>query len=535
MKILIISFLFCLRLYTAQAQNLVTNFDFSTKEPNTGCPASTGFSTDNGHPAGWYTAPFHGYSPDYFHTCGTNGYVPGANARGCEYPLSGTAYVGVLAYLKPPDVTSGSEYFYQQLSQPLTQGQQYYIEFWVSAADDAYYNAFAKHLGMYLTTNLNSLGESGGQGSVNRGLHHLLPQIPNTFPAQNFYTKLNGWQKISGYFTPPSSGFQYIVIGNFDPGINNSTPAPTLQYRTQPGPNDDVAAFYFVDAVTIIPSNQTPPTREPYISGPSDNLICGSGSTYILNNAPVGTTVTWSASPGSLFTNSTGNSSTANLVPSSASASGSATLTFNLTGECGSLQLTKSLWVGEPSITYSPPGLNPCTNSPYYYTYPIDGANYYWEIDNANVWFTVLNGYPSCSVISFQQEMFTLTLTVSTGSCNYTVSLPNEISPGLYCQCFYDPWQCDGQGGGMGFAVYPNPTSEGVNITYEAFLNGEEKSIPNEPVQFELLNTNSEKVYTGYMKEKSVVIPVKGLPKGVYYLNLFNTKGIIQRKIVINN
>ncbi len=149
MKTHLIILIICLGLYVARAQNLVTNFDFGIKEPNTGCPATSGFYTANGHPAGWYTAPFNGYSPDYFHPCGSSQYQPGSNSRGCEYPLSGTAYAAVLAYLKL-DVTAGSEYFYQQLSHPLTQGQQYYIEFWVSAADDAYYNAFVKHLGMFL-------------------------------------------------------------------------------------------------------------------------------------------------------------------------------------------------------------------------------------------------------------------------------------------------------------------------------------------------------------------------------------------------
>ena len=262
-------------------------------------------------------------------------------ARGCEYPLSGTAYVGVLAYLQL-NVTSGSEYIYQQLNQPLTQGQQYYVEFWISAADDAYYNTFVKHLGMYFTSDINSISNGAF-----RGLHHLTPQIPNTFPAQSFYNKLNGWQKVSGYYTPTTSNIRYIIIGNFDPGINNSTPSPSLQYRTPPIGDD--AAFYFIDAVTIIPANQTPPLREMYISGP--NVVCTTSAVYTLNNVPVGSTVTWQATPANLFATSSGNGSSATLAAANSNTSGQGTLTYTIQTACGNVPIEKTITVGRRSPT----------------------------------------------------------------------------------------------------------------------------------------------------------------------------------------
>lgn len=278
-----------------------------------------------------------------------------------------------------------------------------------------------------------------------------------------------------------------------------------------------------------------PVSSSASISGPS--VVCASEATFTLTNVPPSSAISWSFSPPNLFINSTGTGPTANLA-ASASASGSATITFYITNSCG-ISLTPvslNFWIGEPSISYSPPGQNPCSSSPYYYTTSIAGASYYWSvIDNPNVWIVSMNGYSSVSVISVEPEIFTLSLAVSSGNCNYIVNLPNEISPGLYCQCFYDPWQCGEQGGGMGFAIYPNPASDEINITYEELLNGEDKKIPSEPVHFELTNTNLEKIYKGYMEEPFATIPVKGLPKGIYYLNLFNTKGVIQRKIVINN
>lgn len=203
-------------------QNVVTNGSFEIKEPNTGCPNQTGFS--NGRPQGWFAPTTNGFTPDYYFPCAAPGsaWYPGSNIIGCEYPLQGQAYAGFLAQQVFSDgfvPTFGSEYISQQVS--LTANQQYNVEFYVSLADGTNTNAnntAVKKLGMFFLTPGGSLAP----GAV-KGLHHLIPQIPNTFPAANFYTSAGGWTKISGNFTPSASGAWTIVIGNFDSNLNQTT------------------------------------------------------------------------------------------------------------------------------------------------------------------------------------------------------------------------------------------------------------------------------------------------------------------------
>ncbi|HRJ31332.1 MAG TPA: SBBP repeat-containing protein [Cyclobacteriaceae bacterium] len=203
------------------------------------------------------------------------------------------------------------------------------------------------------------------------------------------------------------------------------------------------------------------------ITGPS--VVCKPSdgtTTYTIVNAPQGTSVSWSTSPGNVLSPSTGTGNSFVTTPVNPSVSGFVTITATVAGVCGS-SVTRTVWVGNPQITYQPPGQNPCSSNPYYYTSSIEGAFYEWTVDNPNVWIVSPNGYFSCAVISIDPEYFTISVTVSSGNCSYTVSLPGQLSPGLYCQCFYDPFQCPGQGGGMGFSVYPNPTSKELTLSLD--------------------------------------------------------------------
>jgi hypothetical protein len=217
MKLLYTFFLLSCSLF-GYSQNLVTNSSFETKEPGTGCPNQTGF--DNGRPQAWFVSSVDGFTPDYFFPCAAPGstWYPGSNNQGCEYPLQGQAYTGLLAMVVSNNtvLTAGSEYMQQQIS--LTANQQYYLEFWVSAANINSNNTFVKTLGMFFQKPGFNLLDN-----ANKGLHHLVPQIPNTFPAANFYSNTNGWAKISGNFTPNESGNWTIIIGNFDSGLNNNS------------------------------------------------------------------------------------------------------------------------------------------------------------------------------------------------------------------------------------------------------------------------------------------------------------------------
>lgn len=353
-----------------QAQNLVPNGSFETLDPAGGCPGNDSFYS--GRPQYWT-----GYYPivsgnstdlsgDYFNPCATNnGFYnfPGNNEAGCELPLQGQSYCGFLAAATNLASPSGESEYIMNKNISLTGGQRYYVEFYVSSAEniDGWSTAYSKRIGALFVLDANTLPNN----QVN-GLNNSTPQVPNTFPATDYYTTTNGWQKISGYFTPGSTGIWTMVIGNFDPGMNQTTtitcngvqrsvPNPDLQLKPNINPcTNYVSAYYFVDAVTVIPDNQTPPNYSPYISG--SQPVCVNSTSYVLNNVPFGASPSWSVSPTNLFTGTTsGSSSTANLTAASGAITGSAMLTYSLSSVCGSYPSVTPLpvWVGKPTMDLS--------------------------------------------------------------------------------------------------------------------------------------------------------------------------------------
>jgi len=97
-------------------------------------------------------------------------------------------------------------------------------------------------------------------------------------------------------------------------------------------------AWYTVGVLSEKPS-------QIYISGP--NPLCSSFKTYTLQNLPSGSSVTWSATPTHLFTNPSDSGSSFSTAWDG-SGSGSGTITATLSGDCGSIDITKSIWVGNP-------------------------------------------------------------------------------------------------------------------------------------------------------------------------------------------
>ncbi|HCW08667.1 MAG TPA: hypothetical protein DGG95_15010 [Cytophagales bacterium] len=159
-----------------------------------------------------------------------------------------------------------------------------------------------------------------------------------------------------------------MIIGNFDPGMNDSIqyhnttsyfPAPDTLGRKPGNSVFPDFAYYYVDAVTVIPATQTPPNYSPYVT--PNQPVCTSGTSFNLQNVPFGATASWSVSPTTLFSSATqGNGAAAALVGASGH-NGSATLTYTLSSICGSYPPVPPsisgqsvdpvpVWVGQPII-----------------------------------------------------------------------------------------------------------------------------------------------------------------------------------------
>jgi len=543
-KIIFTLLFFALILTSIRAQNLVPNGSFETKDPSMGCPFLDAF--DVGKPqywSGYITPDNYDLSGDYFNPCVANNgqqNYPGLNQAGCVLPLDGQSYCGFYAFsvnLFSPKVAS--EYIKNSNIQ-LTAGQQYYVEFYVFNAQGNHYlgwpsTAASNRIGAYFTPN-----PSGLSSSQSNGLNALIPQIPNIFPSSNYYgLNTSGWQKISGYFTPQQTGTWTMVIGNFDPGMNNITTNPCNSNNTSPNPDlgglktgpgtrcigQDIASYYYVDAVTVIPTNQTHPSYGRIIFGPS--LICSTG-TFSLQNAPPNTMVTWSSSsPSDLSIDPT--TGVANHV---SSFSGYVTVSATF-GACGD-SVSKAVWVGSASnsaglsvsgsatpiptglYNYRLLGLLPAEEGPFTYS---------WRIPSGNGWSF------------FTQNLNTTSVDVWVGTTEGSVEVYWSNACGLTgTYLWVTPSGSGGGGGGGGpgplpeIVISPNPSTTTVNVKVAESLNHHPL---NQHYQLFLADKFGRKVFSVQSDEKNFDIPVSHLPEDIYYLNLIYKDVMVRKQIVI--
>jgi hypothetical protein len=219
MKLLLTTIL-ALILHPATAQNLVLNPGLDNY--NT-CPGFGQFSST--YITNWSKPSI--ASSDYYHfTC------PGINPV-FQFPRSGEGYAGIIAYNFGQEYR---EYITGTLSAPLTAGQMYDVEFWVSL-HNGYIQAI-NELGAYLS--------AAPPGPFSNVLHiSVQPQIENTSSALN---DTANWRRVWGTFMA-TGGEQYITIGNFRPD--------SLTTITQPGTSGSFGAYYFIDDVSVTPLSST--------------------------------------------------------------------------------------------------------------------------------------------------------------------------------------------------------------------------------------------------------------------------------------
>ena len=197
---------FCVSVLMADAQespfNLVTNGGF---EIHDGCTNDLG-ETDKC--LDWW--PLYG-SPDYFHRCGTSGYVPAENLLGTQEPyiVTDSAYVGIgtFATIFP----GGQESLMTQLIQPLVAGKEYRVKFKVSLADNVNYASCCVGAIFDITAppsppysvNINDVELVLSSNSVDSELWYELDEV---------YTAVGGEDKMYiGNFKPDNESEPYFI------------------------------------------------------------------------------------------------------------------------------------------------------------------------------------------------------------------------------------------------------------------------------------------------------------------------------------
>jgi len=241
--------------------NLVINPSF---EDTLQCPFMAGQIDYTGN---WHTPIMGGGGdPDLHHSCSPSTCycgVPVGNGNGYQFPKSGSAFVGLMAYYG----TNNREYIQGMLLDTLKSNTIYCVSFYVNLRNNSKYYC-------------NSIGAYLDKGTVNApsafGLAQATPQVYNT--TQQLIDTLN-WIKIEGSFT--ANGTEtHITLGNF---LDDASSDKGIFSSINPTPY----AYYNIADVSVIDISTPAYAGNDTVIHPGDSVFLGRQPEVGLNEACV--------------------------------------------------------------------------------------------------------------------------------------------------------------------------------------------------------------------------------------------------------
>lgn len=247
-KLLLIAFFYC---YSVSAQNLVPNWSFETY---TACPTS-----GNEAPPPW-TMPTSG-SADYFNPCAPSGSnsVPYHPGGGFQNPKDGFAFEGV--FLLNGFGWEYREYIQAQLTNSLTSGNCYYVEFYTNLYNES----------KYATNNIAANFSSIPYGTTGTATVLNAPQHITRYGNPIIKDTMN-WVQVSGLYVA-GGGEKYICLGNFKTNANTDTMTINTSMSVYWG------TYCYFDAVSVYSINPTGTLPWTY----SNTSVAVGDSVYIGN------------------------------------------------------------------------------------------------------------------------------------------------------------------------------------------------------------------------------------------------------------
>jgi gliding motility-associated-like protein len=217
----------------AFGQNLIYNGDFEIYDD---CPENTSGpgNLQIEHCTGW-TAPTQLGTSDYFNVCNNSTPfhpvgVP-SNAFGYQEPYNGSGYCGIFSW----DIDFGfeyREYIQTKLTEPLTNGKEYQLTFYVSNQG---YNYSLKKLGGLFSEN-----------SYSANNYSPIVANPQVVNQDDFLIDSLEWIKIEGNFIA-NGNEEYLTIGYFE---DSSDVADTL--NSSGTDFFSKSTYYYIDGVELI-------------------------------------------------------------------------------------------------------------------------------------------------------------------------------------------------------------------------------------------------------------------------------------------
>jgi len=161
-----------------------------------------------------------------------------ANAAGCEAPVDGQGYAGIMVYFSNPDPVDGyREYLSVPLTEELEAGEIYEVSLWVSLAERA----------THAIWNLQVLFSNDPieQGLQAEPFTDVQPQLNGT--PDEYLDERDGWEEMTWEYTAQGDE-NYLTIGNFE--LNSQTDTARVWFGSTnnhffPG------VYYYIDDVSV--------------------------------------------------------------------------------------------------------------------------------------------------------------------------------------------------------------------------------------------------------------------------------------------
>jgi len=215
-------------------QNLVPNSSF---EDTVSCPIAQNPPLTAKY---WYLMS--AATSDVFHTCTPivppicqtlSASIP-QNCHGYQFPKTGNAYGGLIAYIPIGATGNYKEYLSTRLLTTLVADVEYCVEFYVNLADSCEYAA-------------EEIGAFFDGDSVPQLWFEPLPGTPEVINSNGIiYDKVN-WVKISGSFIA-NGDEDFMHIGGY-----KHTDSTTIDSMVGGQSGTPYIAYYYVDDVSVVP------------------------------------------------------------------------------------------------------------------------------------------------------------------------------------------------------------------------------------------------------------------------------------------
>jgi hypothetical protein len=283
------------------------------------------------------------------------------------------------------------------------------------------------------------------------------------------------------------------------------------------------------------------------ISGPE--LVCSSGSQFLLSNVAPTASITWTATPSNLFTVSSGSGANATLTAAN-NANGQGTLTFTINSNCGNqLQVQRTVWIGLTQYLYFSASYNQSQGIMLSTPYVGGGATAQWSVNGVQHAGFDIAVQPLCIDYTYQNLDITLTVSNQCDSKSVCTSYTLKCPPG---PMLTNMGACGGGGGGeepefyeeYQYSVLPNPANQLLSIsvatsadfrnTSESFTRRSKSATTIQSIA--LTDLNGFIKYSRHYSSGLTIaeIDVSDLQKGVYILKISNGKHIETHRVIVD-